>query len=154
MTYKETNFRSVLEAKYAVIFDELEIPWVYEPCRIGNYIPDFIIHTYEYAEVKAFINPNIKVWETFINNYIIEKNKLFPIIYQLYGKIINHNGIGILGCRWDDGKSEPLKIVEYKNKYLILPITELIKEPYVSYNDLNKMFIDAELNLYKKDGIF
>lgn len=140
MTYNEINYRSVLEAKYAYLFDWLGIPHIYEEDRIGNYIPDFTIYNHELVEVKPYINPNKKVWEHFYKNYLKANIKPFPIIYQLYGQIVNYNGIGILGCEWRDGKSELLKIVYYKDKYLILPITELINEEYLDYNFLKTSF--------------
>ena len=43
--YKGYRFRSRLEARWAVFFDELEIKWVYEPegyaLESGPYLPDF-----------------------------------------------------------------------------------------------------------------
>lgn len=56
--YKGFRFRSRLEARWAVYFDAMRIPWEYEPegfdlGDLGWYLPDF--HLYEkniFAEVK------------------------------------------------------------------------------------------------------
>ena len=55
--YKGYRFRSRLEARWAVFFDEVGIKWEYEPegfqTSIGNYLPDFfLIDLNMYAEVK------------------------------------------------------------------------------------------------------
>jgi len=59
-TYKGYRFRSRLEARWAVFFDELRINWVYEPqgyqLNDGTlYLPDFWLPTFSdgmWAEVK------------------------------------------------------------------------------------------------------
>lgn len=55
-TYKGYRFRSRLEARWAVFFDALEIPWEYEvqgySTPLGNYLPDFVLWRTSYAEVK------------------------------------------------------------------------------------------------------
>jgi len=56
--YKNHLFRSRLEARYAVYFDELDVLWQYEQegFELGNgerYLPDFYLPAYKiYAEVK------------------------------------------------------------------------------------------------------
>lgn len=42
-TYKGIEFRSRLEAKWAVMFDQLGWTWEYEPIDLHGYIPDFYI---------------------------------------------------------------------------------------------------------------
>ena len=42
-TYKSIEFRSRLEAKWAVMFDHLGWTWEYEPIDFNGYIPDFYI---------------------------------------------------------------------------------------------------------------
>jgi len=50
-TYSGVTFRSLLEARYAILFDLLSLPWAYEPLELGDpangtaYIPDFIVDT-------------------------------------------------------------------------------------------------------------
>ncbi len=43
--YKGYRFRSRLEARCAVVFDAIKVPWVYEAegfeLSIGRYLPDF-----------------------------------------------------------------------------------------------------------------
>lgn len=41
--YKNTKFRSRLEARWAAFFDLVEWNWEYEPIDLKGYIPDFII---------------------------------------------------------------------------------------------------------------
>lgn len=59
--YKGWNFRSRLEVRWAVYFDGLDVPYVYEPEGIplwgglGVYLPDFYLPKHNggvYAEVK------------------------------------------------------------------------------------------------------
>lgn len=50
--YKNQLFHTVLEARWAVFFDELGLEWEYEPeefklTKHGLYTPDFLIHTSE-----------------------------------------------------------------------------------------------------------
>lgn len=46
--YPSITFRSMLEARWSVIFDELGIPWQFEPTSFdlpsGVYVPDFLCH--------------------------------------------------------------------------------------------------------------
>jgi len=42
-TYRHTNFRSRLEARWAAFMDLIEWPWVYEPLDAAGYIPDFLV---------------------------------------------------------------------------------------------------------------
>ena len=56
-TYRGVRFRSRLEARWAVFFHEIELPWEYEPERFmlssGEiYIPDFRLDGHVWAEVK------------------------------------------------------------------------------------------------------
>jgi hypothetical protein len=43
-TYRGTNFRSRLEARWAAFFDLIGWRWTYEPIDAKGYIPDFLIH--------------------------------------------------------------------------------------------------------------
>lgn len=42
-TYNGVNFRSLLEARWAVFLDKVGHAWNYEPFETGNYIPDFVV---------------------------------------------------------------------------------------------------------------
>ena len=60
VTYKEVHFfRSMLEGQWAVVFDELGIPWEYEPKGyelegVGWYVPDFWLPDHKtFIEVKG-----------------------------------------------------------------------------------------------------
>lgn len=53
--YAGVNFRSRLEAKWAVMFDLLGWEWTYEPVDFSGWIPDFAVHGKRgliYVEVK------------------------------------------------------------------------------------------------------
>jgi hypothetical protein len=41
--YKGVNFRSRLEAKWAVVFDQFGWEWVYEPFDLNGWTPDFML---------------------------------------------------------------------------------------------------------------
>lgn len=55
--YAGCRFRSRLEARWAVFFDHLGVPWEYEPqgfvTTLGPYLPDFLIAGHTYVEVKG-----------------------------------------------------------------------------------------------------
>ncbi len=55
--YKRVQFRSRLEARWAVFFDRMNIEWEYEPIEVetkslGRYCPDFMLAGQYIAEVK------------------------------------------------------------------------------------------------------
>ncbi len=60
--YKGYRFRSRLEARWAVFFDSLGIPWIYEPegIDLGNglrYLPDFYLpDCKQFFEVKGILD--------------------------------------------------------------------------------------------------
>lgn len=42
-TFRGTNFRSRLEARWAAFFDLVGWSWIYEPMDLGGWIPDFLV---------------------------------------------------------------------------------------------------------------
>lgn len=56
-TYADTRFRSRLEARWAVFFDLVGWPWLYEPLDLDGYIPDFVLqfHRPLLIEVKPAV---------------------------------------------------------------------------------------------------
>lgn len=89
--YNDILFRSRLEARWAILFDSLNLEWVYEPeCYIlsnqKKYTPDFYIPKYD---LNVEIKPN---FEWLNNKYHIERYKLFnkPILI-LSGSFPNFN---------------------------------------------------------------
>jgi hypothetical protein len=69
--YGGVRFRSLLEARWAVVFDELGIPWEYEPQRFGAYLPDFRLFGSVYVEVKPPLGtfdhgPHERRWRQFV----------------------------------------------------------------------------------------
>lgn len=54
--YRGVRFRSRLEAKWAVMFDLLAWPWLYEPFDLDGTIPDFLLR-FEATEVLVEVKP-------------------------------------------------------------------------------------------------
>jgi ribosomal protein L37AE/L43A len=54
--YNGIEFRSRLEAKWAIVFNELGWTWEYEPIDLDGYIPDFIL-TFPYAPILVEVKP-------------------------------------------------------------------------------------------------
>lgn len=56
--YKDVQFRSRLEARWAAFFDMCKWPWEYEPIDLAGYIPDFILRFHEplLVEVKPSLD--------------------------------------------------------------------------------------------------
>lgn len=74
--YNGVRFRSLLEARWATLFDELGIKWEYEPARFkagdGWYRPDFALDGVDmYAECKpelppAEMAPHERLWDAYL----------------------------------------------------------------------------------------
>lgn len=85
--YGNQQFRSRLEAKWAVFFDLVGAKWVYEPdgfkTKLGNYLPDFYLPEHDcFVEVKPYFKEGDKECEKWINkglevHKITEKPFLF-----------------------------------------------------------------------------
>lgn len=52
-TYRGVRFRSRLEAKWAVFFDLVGWPWLYEPMDLHGYVPDFVLQLHESVLVEV-----------------------------------------------------------------------------------------------------
>jgi hypothetical protein len=94
--YRGINFRSRLEAKWAVFFDELNWEWEYEPIDLSGYIPDFII-SFPYAPLLVEVKPSMTPQELrqaapkittsgWTGESLIVGGKIFP----------QHDAIGII----------------------------------------------------------
>ena len=55
--YKGTLFRSRAEARWAVLFDAVSWPWVYEPIDLRAYVPDFVLK-FEAGHIAVEIKPD------------------------------------------------------------------------------------------------
>jgi ribosomal protein L37AE/L43A len=62
-TYRGVRFRSRLEARYAVFFDEVGWPWQYEPIDLIGYIPDFILG-FEQGDVLFEVKGSVEEEDT------------------------------------------------------------------------------------------
>lgn len=56
-TYNNIQFRSRLEARWAVFFDRCGWKWSYEPVDLNGYIPDFILH-FPAQDLLVEVKPN------------------------------------------------------------------------------------------------
>ena len=56
--YNGTRFRSRLEARWAVLFDSLKWPWLYEPVDLEFYIPDFIL-PFHAGSIAVEVKPEV-----------------------------------------------------------------------------------------------
>lgn len=56
--YRGVQFRSRLEAKWAVFFDLVGWPWLYEPIDLRGYVPDFVLQLHQpvLVEVKPALS--------------------------------------------------------------------------------------------------
>jgi hypothetical protein len=79
--YKGITFRSRVEAKWAVMFDELGWGWEYEPLDLNGYIPDFALMFKEaiLVEVKS---------ELTLASLGLHKPKLDRVGAQEYGMLL------------------------------------------------------------------
>ena len=66
-TYKGINFRSKLEAKWAVFFDLCGWRWEYEPINLNGWYPDFALYGEKGNEVFVEVKPvtdSAQCWDT------------------------------------------------------------------------------------------
>ncbi len=116
-TVFDTTTRSMLEARWAIFFRELNLKWKYEPTTIHvgktSYTPDFHIEGFGYVEIKptldlfisesseriakiATANPQIKIYG-FCASYVALQDmvlyhgdKMFaPTVWQIYA-LLSH----------------------------------------------------------------
>ena len=65
--YHGQHFKSILEARWACFFDICEWKWAYEPYKVGNKIPDFILQGINF-NIIAEVKPAIFVTDEFIQS--------------------------------------------------------------------------------------
>ena len=58
-TYKGIEFRSRLEAKWAIMFDQFGWSWEYEPIDLIGYIPDFVLAG-RFGPILVEVKPEIE----------------------------------------------------------------------------------------------
>ena len=98
--YRGRLFRSRNEARFACLFDELLVPWQYEPIDLNGYVPDFIVHADLLAEIKpdldneSLIAANLKIeqsgWagEAVILSPLHEDSAHFPLV-GWFGELVD-----------------------------------------------------------------
>lgn len=109
-TYKGVNFRSRLEARWAVMFDALGWAWDYEPLDLQGYIPDFILRGVFAEPLLIECKPFLEVDERVVQHCtkIMRSGWTGPAL--VVGSVLfPHNGaigIGRMYCNdrraWDD----------------------------------------------------
>jgi len=114
-SYKGYRFRSRLEARWAVFFDALGVPWEYEKegydlPEVGKYLPDFWLpHQEAFVEIKGE-HPNeeelAKCYQLFRNSgYAVFAFSGVPV-YETIGRGIGYfddvrESSGGATCCWD-----------------------------------------------------
>lgn len=107
------NFRSQLEARWAVFFHYSGIPWRYEPHAVAlsggrSYLPDFLLWDSVYCEVKPYANSSEKA-----NSFATANPDL---VVLLLNGIIDYGMFQVLGWSKDwagfCANGEPLFITE------------------------------------------
>jgi hypothetical protein len=109
--YGGVRFRSRLEARWAVYFDLIGLPWIYEPegygLKSGNYCPDFVTN-FSYSNSNFFleVKPNDQAFVPISKklrdfsdavNTVIYCLSGFPTIDPQFG-ILPQSEHGIYGC--------------------------------------------------------
>ena len=56
-TYKGINFRSKLEAQWAVFFELIGLEWEYEPCNLKGWFPDFSVPLWKTCTTLVEVKP-------------------------------------------------------------------------------------------------
>ena len=78
--YKNIQFRSRLEARWACFYDQLKWDWIYEPFDYKGWIPDFLINSKLLIEIKPITDFDKDVdfiqWDT---NYTVMLSGVKPI---------------------------------------------------------------------------
>lgn len=115
--YNGTRFRSRLEARYAVLFDQLGWHWEYEPFDCDGYIPDFLIHgrnpllvevkpLHDFDEYKAIgVEMQRRTEAQWERDLLVVG--VSPWIDDVGGSSV-YGAMGLLGEQWadEDGKED------------------------------------------------
>lgn len=101
--YKGIRFRSILEAKWAFMFDGFGWEWQYEPFELHGYIPDFSLGFYKpfIVEIKPLVDASILAaaqsklsssgWkgEAAIFSHTIDSDRELPGSEPLHGSFLD-----------------------------------------------------------------
>lgn len=101
-TYKGVNFRSRLEARWAVMFDALGWAWDYEPLDLQGYIPDFVLRDVLAEPLLIECKPFLEVDERVVQHCtkIMRSGWTGPAL--VVGSVLfPHNGAIGLGRMYD-----------------------------------------------------
>lgn len=100
-SYAGVNFRSRLEARWAVFFDAMNWRWAYEPLDFGGWIPDFILHGAReriLVEVKPLFEPDEALFAE-ISAQAIKAGSRDDILV-LGADLIGKHSLGEVGFGW------------------------------------------------------
>ena len=106
-TYKNIQFRSRLEAKWAAFFDLLGWKWQYEPVDLNGYIPDFVLEGVESVLVE--IKPAMSLTELESHTTKLDAIDWSSEIILLGTRPFESNlfdvaGLGLIGEFFSDGR--------------------------------------------------
>lgn len=93
--YHQVTFRSKTEALWAQRFDEIGVPWVYEPITFrsggARYTPDFQLDNLPiFAEIKAAIGPLNRAAHLVYQESRFTKPSCGHFLILVYGRPRNH----------------------------------------------------------------
>ena len=95
-TYRSTNFRSRLEARWAAFFDLIGWSWTYEPIDADGYIPDFLI-----AGARPFF---VEVGPCITEQDYIDKSAKPATAGLPYDVlVVGISPMAAIPCNWDRG---------------------------------------------------
>jgi len=100
-TYAGVNFRSRLEARWAAFFDLCRWRWVYEPCDLNGWAPDFSIMKRNGGRVLVEVKPfEFRHWTDVTGQHVLIEeayNKCLPHVKETGTFEIEDQSILLLG---------------------------------------------------------
>lgn len=116
--YRNTRFRSRLEARWARMLDSLGWGWQYEPIDLDGYIPDFIVR-FDNGPLLIEVKPELAFddlaqhrskiedsgWEheaLIVGGCLFETEHVHPVIGSIGERIVGPDGE--LGWLWDSAR--------------------------------------------------
>jgi len=150
---KNINFRSMIEAKWAYIFDKLNLNWEYEPFELKGYIPDFII-IIDDKQILIEIKSDLNIWENKNTDYEhkIKSSGWINDFIILGGNIKKDNEFSyLIGYGYMDNKYSKIFLKKTKNNSIIFSIDNNTYNNNLIDN-LDQLWIESKNN-YQWKGI-
>jgi hypothetical protein len=92
--YSDVQFRSRLEARWAIFFDLLGWNWEYEPFDLPGWIPDFVIRGHEGEMILVEVKPTL----VFPEDVATEIDRAWPVEMSEDGNPYCGGEVLIVGC--------------------------------------------------------